>query len=338
METSWGVATGQTITGDLRSLSVDNGIVRVRYGAHALNIRDLLPITENYERRLDHVLAGRHADDPTVDAAQGCVAGNCHENGSHWHDAVYPWYGDGTAYSTAIPPTDANRIHVLLSSPEAVELAYEWDEVRLDVLRAPGACVAGRFPNCGPTSRDHEGFAVYHRGGETIKSVKSIRLWKTIRVERCTPGYYVALRSDPPLVWPEQGPRTVRLGYISTRAAWACDGSVIARHPSAGAHVDLGLTDCIADVPSQAVGHGDWPFIRILRTPRPTRMQSLQYSPAQLGSPGAFDLWDVPGRDGRPQPWQAFIGAVEYVSPDLAAEPTPEAMDLAADVSASVTW
>lgn len=327
VQTSRPVVTGEVVTTDLRGLAVDNGIVRIRYGAHGMDFRDAGVTNENTARFMDHVLAGRHMDDPSVVSGAGCVSGACHSNGSHWHDAVLPWYGDGTKY-VQDPARDADRVRVLYAGADAVELAYEWDHVRLDGLRSPGVCQIGRYPECGPSARDGDGQYIYKRDGETLKSVKVVKLWKAVRVERCTPGYYVSLRSNPPLVWPEQGARGMRLGYVSTVAAWTCDGAVIARHPNAGFHADLGVTDCIADIPTQLTGHNSWPFIRFMRTRTPTRFTSLQYSPGQLGSPGTQDLWDSIGPDGRPSPWQAFIGAVEYVSSDIASEPTVEAMQI----------
>lgn len=324
VSTSRPITTGDVVTADLRGLTVDNGIVRIRYGAHGLDIRDTGVTNENTTRFMDHVLAGKHADDPSVNAADGCLASGCH-NGSHWHDAVLPWYGDGAKY-VQDPSHDADRVRVLHAGADAVELAYEWDRVRLDGLRSPGVCQLGRYPECGPNARDGEGAYIYKRDGETLKSIKAVKLWKTVRVERCSPGYYVSLRSNPPLVWPEQGARGLRLGYVSTAVAWTCDGAVIARHPNAGFHADLGVTDCIADVPVQLTGHDSWPFIRFMRTRVPTKFTSLQYSAGQLGSPGTQDLWDSVGTDGRPAPWQAFIGAVEYVSSGIASEPTAEAI------------
>lgn len=331
------LVTGDIVTDDLRALTVDNGIIRVRYGAHAMDFRDTGVLFENTERGLDHVLAGRHTDHPSVNEADGCVSAACHSGGTHWHDAVYTWYGDGSTYSSGAP-ADADRIRVLAASPDAIELSYEWDEVRLDRLRSPEYCLLGNYPECGPTSRDHEGQPIWIRGlNDVVKSVKRVRLWKVIRVERCSPGYYVSMRSDPPLVWDEQGSRALRLGYVTTVSAWTCDGQTVVHHPNSGFHADLGVTDCIADVPDQSPGtHEDWPFIRFMRTSRPMRFLSLQYSPTQLGSPGAHDIWDVPGPDGRPVQWQAFIGAVEYTSPDESAEPTPQARALLGDVLENV--
>lgn len=315
---SQALAAGDVLTGDLRALTVDNGIVRIRYGAHALDLRDEGPITENTDRHMDHVLAGRHTDHPSV-AEQGCQ-GACH-NGSHWHDAQYPWYGDGVSFSTALVDRDADRVRVLRADDDAVELAYEWDAISLNTTHPTG-----------PASRDHNGAANYTSGG-VLKYVPTIRLWKTVRVERCTPAYYVALRSDPPLIWPDQGPRAVRIGYASTRAAWACDGSATALHPAAGGHVSLGTVDCIADVPRQAPGtHDDWPFVRALRTAAPASAMSLQYGAAQLGSPGVTAITETVGDDGRPRPWQACIGAVEYESPDLDAEPSNDAITVAQSI------
>lgn len=339
VSTSRRVSTGDVLTEDLRGLTVDNGIIRIRYGAHAMDFRDTGVIFENTERGLDHVLAGRHTDHPSVTEAGGCLSAACHSGGTHWHDAVYPWYGDGSTYSSAAPP-DADRVRVLEASEDAVELAYEWDELRLDRLRSPEYCVLGNYPECGPTSRDHEGSAVWIRGlNDVVKSIKSIRLWKVVRVERCSPGYYVSMRSDPPLVWDEQGSRALRLGYVTTVSAWTCDGRVVVHHPNSGFHADLGVTDCIADMPDQTPGaHEDWPFMRFMRTYRPMRFLSLQYSPTQLGSPGAHDIWDVPGHDGRPVQWQAFIGAIEYASPDESLEPTQQAQELLDDALGSVTF
>lgn len=336
VSTTFPIRSGETISSGLRDLMVDNGIVRIRYGAHTMDFRDTGVTQENQDRHLDHVLAARHTDDPSV-AAQGCLSSGCH-NGTHWHDAVYPIYGDGAKYSTAELNRDADRVHVLLSSSDAVELAYEWDTVRFDGLRAPGVCQLGKFPECGPTSKDTEGALVYKRDGETIKSIKAAKVWKTIRIERCTPGYYLSLRSNPPLIWSDQGSRTIRLGYLSTLVAWSCNGTEISRHPNSGFHASLGTSDCIADLPVQFTGHDSWPFVRVMRTLRSVPFNSLQYSPGQSGSPGTESIWDSVGPDGRPYPWQAFIGASEYASPNVSAEPTDTARALANAAASYVKW
>lgn len=314
------LVTGDVLAGDLRGLAVDNGIIRIRYGAHAMDFRDEGPITENTGRHMDHVLAARHTDDLSV-AAQGCL-GACH-NGTHWHDATYPWYGDTVTYSSALVDRDADRVRVLRADDDAIELSYEWDSIALNVAHPTG-----------PASRDHNGAANYTSGG-VLKYIPTLRkLWKTVRVEQCTPGYYFAVRSDPPLIWPDQGPRSIRAGYASARAAWACNGSAVAQHPSAGQHVSLGTTDCIGAVPDPRIGtHDGWPFVVVLRLATASAAQSLQYGPTQLGSPGVTTLAETFGPDGRPLPWQAFLGAVEYESPDLGLEPSPAAIELAQGIA-----
>lgn len=329
------LSTGDVFTAKLRSITINNGIVRLRYGAHTMDFRDTGVTQENVDRHLDHVLAARHTDDLSV-AEQGCL-GACHD-GTHWHDAVYPRYGDGTKFATAELSHDADRMHVLWASDEAIELAYEWDNVRLDGLRSARSCQLGTYPECGPTMKDADGNPVYYRDGETIKSVRSVRLWKTVRVERCTPGYYAALRSDPPLIWPEQGSRAMRLGYITSTVVWNCDRSLVVRHPNVGGHTSLGVSNCIADIPVQLPGHEGWPFARFMLTPRPVAFNSLQYSTLQLGSPGTESLWDSVGDDGRPRQWQVFIGAIEYTHNNLASEPSPFVRDLVNGAAATVVW
>ena len=314
-----------------RGLTVDNGIARARYGSHAFHLRNEGAPIES-ARPFDHVLELRHTDPPEVDGDPSCIHQACHWNGSHLHDVQYTDYGDGSSWSVAGAVGDADRARVLRLDDEAAEVAFEWDHVPLDGLRADGSCLMGRYPECGPTDRDHEGQAVYvHNLADQVKAIASVRLWKTIRVERCSPGYFVSMRSDPPLKWPEQGPRGPRLGYVSSRVVWSCDpsSSQVARHPEAGAHVQFGALDCLADLTSVPDDpHKRWPFVRFLVTRHPTAMRSLQYSATQLGSPGPAELVDHVGSDGRPEAWQAFIGGAEYESPDLALEPTVEARAL----------
>ncbi len=71
VRTSRPVVEGAVVTSDLRGLTVDNGLVRIRYGAHAMDFRDTGVTTENPERHADHVLAARHTDDPSVEG-RGC--------------------------------------------------------------------------------------------------------------------------------------------------------------------------------------------------------------------------------------------------------------------------
>lgn len=332
------LTTGHVMTGNLRALKIDNGIVRLRYGAHAMDFRDTGPVTENTERHADHVLAARHTDHPSVATTPGCL-GSCH-NGTHWHDAVYSWYGDGIQYSSATFTADADRVNIIEASADAIELAYEWDELRLDGLRAPNMCILGNYPECGPTEKDVNGYAVWkNRNIDQVQSIKKIKFWKTVRLERCKPGYFLSVRSEPSLKWPEQGTRSIRLGYVSSPAAFSCDASHIAIHPNSGFHVPLGVTDCIADVATPRSGtHDGWPFIRFLVTDLPWTMSSLQYSPGQLGSPGVNEIWDRTGPDGRAKKWQAFIGAVEYESPDETLEPTIQALELANDAASTIQF
>lgn len=328
---------------NLRAIAVDNGIVRLWYGARANDFRNTgfiswdgvtassTPVMQNHEQVFAHFLEARHTDAAAVAGNPSCAGSACHDgSGTHWHDAQFAWYGDGAKYSTAAPNRDADRMRVLRADDDAVEIAYEWDDVPLDGYHYEGYCVLGYWPLCGPTSLDHEGQPVYvHSGLDQVKAIARAKVWKTVRVERCSPGYFVSLRSDPPLVGYEQGEREVRTGYVTSAVSWSCDGAHVAHHPDAGGHVSLGTGTCLADLPATQTGHNGWPFLRILKLHDPTPLASLQYTPDQLGSPGpTMVMMDHVGADGRPWPWQAFIGAVEYVSPDLSAEPTSTALDI----------
>lgn len=336
------VSEGDVVTVGLHELAIDNGIVRVLYGARGDDFRNTgllfwgAPVPFNTaEQPFAHVLEARHADAPEVLGNPGCSGAACHDgSGTHWHDAQFSWYGDGAKYSTATPGRDADRVRVLHADDDAIELSYEWDDVALDGTRADGSCVLGYWPLCGPTSIDHTGAPVYvHNVSDQVKAVARAKVWKTVRVERCASGYFVSLRSVPPLIWPEQGERVVRTGYITSAASWTCDGTQSAHHPGAGGHVLYGEQDCIADIPGDQDGHDGWPFLRVVALRHPTPMGSLQYAPDQLGSPGPLmEFHDHIGPDGRPEAWQAFIGAAEYVSPDLSVEPTMEALDLASSL------
>lgn len=332
--TSTPVQTGDVLSTNLRSFTVDNGFVRLNYGSRSLDFRNSGlnefggPMVQNTERHMDHFLEARHTDAPEVATTPGCL-GACH-NGSHWHDVQYSWYGDGVQFASSGADADADRVHVLLAGQDAVELSYEWDDVRFDSLRSPGVCSLGAYPECGPTERDSNGEAIYPHNAGAPQSVKHAKVWKTVRIERCTPGYFLSMRSDPPLNHPEQGTRAVRLGYITSAVAWDCSNpSNTARHPlSPVAHYLFGLTDCVADIPQDQTGHDGWPFVRWMQTAHPWSMSSLQYSSGQLGSPGVAEMWDVVGADGRAEPWQAFIGATEYASPDFPAEPSNTVLGL----------
>jgi hypothetical protein len=321
------VQEGQVFTSALRYITVDNGIIRVRYGGHVRDENDTGVTIEDLERPFDHVLAARHSDPPEVAENPDCQSGACHSNGAHWHDAQYPWYGDSSVYSANGDEGDADRVTVLRSDRDVVELSYEWDHVPFDRLDGPQDCAMGQWPECGPPSRDHEGEPVYVNGNQ-VKSIKHAHVWKTIRLERCTPGYYVSMRSDPPLVWPEQGERGPRLGTMSSSVVWSCDGEQVVRHPDNGGHFLFeGELNCLADLSPVQTGAEGWPFLRFMTTRVPTKWASLQFG-TQYGTPGPIEVYDHTGRDGRPEPWQAFIGAVEYVSPDHAQEPTPAALQL----------
>lgn len=330
--------TGDVITGNLRNITIQNGKVRLRYGSHAMDFRDTGVQFENTERHLDHVLAARHTDHPTVASTPGCL-GACH-NGSHWHDTQYSWYGDGITYSSGTFNSDADRLRVIESSPEAIELAYEWDEVRLDVLRNSSQCILGVYPECGPTDRDAVGAAVWKSTlTDTVKSVKKVKVWKTVRLERCKPGYYVSLRSEPRLIWPEQGTRSIRTGYGSAKSVWTCDGLTVGHHPTNGTHIPMGVINCMADVSEPASGtHNGWPFIKVIKTAQPWFMSSLEYPGNNSGAPGVNEIWDAVGPDGRPTKWQAFIGAAEYESPDTSLEPTTQALTITNQITSGVTF
>lgn len=359
VQSSVSMHTGDVFFDGLRNISVDNGVVRVKYGSRSLDLRDSgyglygNPVAQNNDRHMDHFMEARHHDDPSVTdvawngqlqlaSSTGCRAGRCHDgSGTHWHDTQYTWYGDGTAYSSSIVNRDADRMRVLRADDDSIELSYEWDNIRLDGLSSSSSCILGAYPECGPTDRDSLGDAIFKHNGGTVISVKTINLWKVIKIERCTPGYYVSLRSDPPLKFPEQGPRAVRLGYVTSVRSFSCDGLEATSHPrSPTSHFLFSPTDCIADIPSPQTpsSHEGWPFVRFMVTSVQRNFSSIQYSNGQLGSPGATDLPDVTGPDGRPMPWQAFIGAFEYVSTDPSVEPTSELLEEILERAALVGW
>lgn len=323
------LSIGDVVDANLRDVVLENGVVRLRYGAHRFDHQGRGVTVEHDGRGFDHVLAGRHADAPEVAGDPSCAGSACHDgSGTHWHDAQHPWWGDGSTWSSAsfIPQPDASRMRVLAASADAVEVAYEWDDVRLDGLRTATTCWLGAFPECGPTDRDHEGAPVYGAGGK-VKGIGGGRLWKVIRLERCAAGYLVSMRSDPPLRFAEQGQRGPRLGYLTSAVVWSCDDALAQtiRHPQAGGTAYFTAPiDCVADVAVPTPGHAGWPFARFMVTRHPATWFSVQYSPTHYGTPGPTEIVDHVGADGRPEPWQAFVGAVPYDPGDLAAEPTAQ--------------
>lgn len=339
MHASSAIETGDVITSSLRALTIDNGIVRLRYGGHAFDFRDQGVTSENTSEHVWHVMAARHTDDVTVASGMGCQSSACHSNGTHWHDTTNPWYGDAAKLFIA-PAADADRVRVLEASDYAIELAYEWDAHALDGLSGMSTCIIGTYPNCGPVMRSQDSVGAYFINSSTYKSVPTVKMWKTVRIERCAQGYFSSLRTDPPMIFSNQGTRSYRLGYGVTAASWKCDGSgTTIRNPvTPTAHQTIGTTDCIAAIPAQVSGHDGWPFLTFMKVPSEIEFQSLQYYTNGYGAAGSSDIWDKMGLDGRFKPWQLFIGAVEYVSSDVTMEPTMTALGLAEDAADLVVW
>jgi hypothetical protein len=307
-----GVAQAEgTVLADPYAVVIQNGRVRLEYGAG------------NTERGGDFQLKAVHADpseviDPVTEGIKADCAG-CH-NGHHWHDVNHEYYGDYVNYVTP-PTTHPDRVHVLRADGDVVELSFEWDVRPVTV-----------------TARAFDGSPLWVRGSaEDYRFISSIKMWRTVRIERCGTGYYTALRSDP--YFDEFYDDYVRGFGISWSSAvvWDSDGQV-ARHPQAGAHVNFGTASWFADIPVEDEGGHGWPYIRVVASPAPRRLLSLQYGVDYPGTPMFRDMQDVIGPEGRPLAYQGYFGFREYVSPDPALEPTQAAQDLVDAVLSDIAW
>ena len=315
-----------TLSGDPsvpRSIVIDNGIVRVSY-----------PELPNPDQLGGHML------ELNVDGA--------------WRPVLGRWYADWTFFASPFF-APAHTAHVLSETPDAVEVAFEfdhwldypggyttrghvprwWDES----TRGPCTLEAGcgcYLSGCGIVARDFDGAAIYeHNLLDETKRVRHISFVKVVRVNRCESGYYVGYHSTPRLTgsWIEDfpyegsvGEREFGLGWMSS-VTFASSG-VVVRNPEAGQHTSLGLVEqpdgpwWFATIPPAEASH---PYILFMAEEHALPSFVWQFSPDHTGIPLVHKMNPEIEVDGRPGRYQTFLGAFPYTMSDRAAEPSPEA-------------
>lgn len=280
-----------------RSIVIENGVARVTY-----------PELPNPDQKGAHML-------------ELWIEGS-------WVPALESWYGDWTFFAAPFA-APAVAAHVLTDTPDLVEIAFEFAH-DLDYPGPYGGCY---LSGCGIAARDFLGEAVYiHNLEDAIKRVPSVVFVKTIGVARCAPGYFVGYHSTPPLVtsWIESDPtdngageRELGLGWLGS-VTFASSGVVI-RNPEQGSHASLGILEqgpgpwWFATIPPPASA---WPLVPFMAEEHPLPSFVWQFAPEHTGIPLVHKMNPEVGADGRPERYQAFLGAVRYESADRAAEPT----------------
>jgi len=307
---------------DPRSIVIENGIVRVTYPQLASGPDQL----------------GAHMLELMIDG--------------QWRRVLDNWYGDWTFFASPFFEP-AQAVHVLTESPDAVELAFEFDHwldfpgsysTRGHVPRwwdasTDGACEDSAscrcyLEGCGLPAIDFTGEAIFpHNYLDVPKYIRRVTFTKVIRVERCGLWYFVGYHSSPTLTWGSwiedhphlngAGERESGLGWMAS-VTFASSG-VVVRNPEAGGHRSLAITE-------QAVG--PWWFSSMPAAPegyalfiaQEHAMPSFvwQFDPTHTGTPLVHKMNPQIEADGRPGRYQSFIGAFEYLMTDREAEPTPE--------------
>jgi hypothetical protein len=275
-------------------------------------------------------------------------------DGAEYRRAFLRIYGDWTFF--AAPFQDgASQATVISASEDVVEIAFEWPHHRLDVSGSYNGCY---LAECGVLERNHQGEAIFRNDGSgELLLIDEVHFAKTIRVERCSEGYYVGYHSNPRLS-PKNGvdgnnetswgEREIGTGW-GNRVTFSSAGIVV-RNPEAGHHVWLGIDDPTYFSPEYAATQpagfpneqleGPWwaaditdtsdtgiPFARFVALEHRLEVGVWQFDPAHTGSTVVHHVNDEIEADGRPGRYQVFLGAFPYVSADFAAEPTPEVYD-----------
>ncbi|HVK73798.1 MAG TPA: hypothetical protein VM734_10770 [Kofleriaceae bacterium] len=306
-----------------RSIVIDNGIVRVSY-----------PELPNPDQRGGHML------ELNVDGM--------------WKPVLGSWYGDWTFFASPFFEP-AHTAHVLTETPDAVEVAFEFDHwldhpgyysthghvPRWWNEETQGPCTVEAgcgcyLAGCGIAQIDHDGYSIFPTADRTVpKYVRHVTFTKVIRVERCSSGYFVGYHSNPSLIGPwienhptlnNAGEREHGLGWMSS-VTFASSG-VIVHNPEAGQHTSLGILEqaagpwWFATIPPADAFH---PYVLFMAEEHPLPSFVWQFSPTHYGIPLVHKMNPEIELDGRPGRYQTFLGAFPYTSPDREAEPTPEA-------------
>jgi hypothetical protein len=276
------------------------------------------------------------------------------EAGAHmlyrWLDGEYrralsSRYGDWTFFANPFQES-AETATIISASEDVVEVAFEWPHHRLDL---PGPYNGCYHSACGVIERDHEGSAIYRSDGSgEFVVIDEVRFVKTVRIERCSEGYFVGYHSDPRLS-PKNGLTgnhensmgEREIGTGGGNAVTFSSAGVVVRNPEAGQHAYVGIDDppyaseprlqpdgpwWVADLPGFAPPD-DVPFARFIAMEHRLEVGVWQFAPTHLGSTVVHYVNDQVEADGRVGRYQVFIGAFPYVSQDLAQEPTPAVYD-----------
>lgn len=337
------LAPGTVLTGpDVRDVVIDNGVVKVTY--ELMDQRGAA--TPTYELGA-HMLYRRTGDDP-----------------SPYAQALSPIYGDWSYYIVPFAQ-GAEEVHVLRSIDDVAEVSFvfnhslDWPGAQSTLgytpswWPGPDPCTldngCGCFAEgCGVIEWDLTGapvkIAPYCDQPSCFRRVRSIRLVKTIRVERCAEGYFVGYHSDPPMSpkgglaanhQTSYGERELGTGG-GNAVTWSSSG-VVFRHPGQAQHGWMGIDDppyvspagqypgfpaeqsdgpwWVADLPYFNRAN-ETPFVRYIVMEHPLETGVWAFSLGQLGSSVVHFVNDEVEANGMPTRYQLFIGAMPYVSND----------------------
>lgn len=334
---------GTVVTGaEVRDVVLENGIVRVTY-----ELMDQLGASPPTRELGAHMLYRKSTGTPPV-----------------YVPALSSLYGDWT-YFVAPFQQGAVEAHVLTNNGDVAEVAFVFEHA-LDYpgsqdsygyqpswWSGPAGCTLASgcgcyLPGCGVPERDLAGVAVrvapYCDQPACFRRVRSVKLVKTLRLERCAEGYFIGYHSDPVLnpkngldgnnesSWGER-----ELGTGSYNAVtWSSAGNVF-RHPGQSQHGWMGIDDptymgvpagqypafpaeqeegpwWVADLPY--FNHEDEiPFVRYLVMEHRLETGVWAFSTGQLGSTVVHFVNSETEADGMPTRYQVFVGAMPYVSP-----------------------
>lgn len=338
------LAAGAKITGPgVRDIVIENGVVKVTY-----ELMDQRGESAPAHELGAHMLYRRTGGDPGV-----------------YSRALSTAYGDWT-YFVAPFQKGAVEAHVLTSVDDVAEVAFVFDHA-LDWpgfqdtyghtpswWQGPGPCTAQNgckcfLSGCGVLERDHTGYPIrvapFCAEPWCLRRIYSVRLVKTIRVERCAEGYFVGLHSDPSLS-PKNGSAANNqasygereLGTGSGNAVtWSSAGNVF-KHPGQAQHGWMGIDDptyigspagqlpgfpseqtegpwWVADLPYHNRA-GEIPFVRYLMMEHRLETGVWAFSTGQVGTTVVHFVNDEIEASGMPTRYHLFVGAMPYISDD----------------------
>jgi hypothetical protein len=268
------------------------------------------------------------------------------QNGSHqlhvlvggtWVPALDAGYRDYFYFVQTVSQV-ATSVTVLRADADAVEAIWEWPAhditaANLDQINEAGQLI---YPQSSANSRKHT----------------TVNLRKRIRVERGAEGYFVGISSSPRVSPGESteeafeeegnfGEQEIGLGPGS--AVTRSSAGVTARHPAAGAHVDLDIDEqeegpyWFLSIPADQEA---FPFCRYCVLVTDIVSRSYQFNAPDRGVAVARQVFRVHAEQAHSH-YQVYIAAFRYEadsSSSFANEPTPSVISEVESRAATLEW